>query len=229
MPLVLKQNHLRALLLRQQSRVATDGNTFVKGSLGVNGETVVGGPFMANEIASFDKSVTIEGTTQINKNLNIDYKTTGWGHVVVNSRLNPAPGTGMDAVGGSILFCGTTGNYPTETRVFQVFGNGNVTATGTICAPRIKSFVGGGCTPDYVFEPEYRLPTLQSTENYIKVHRHLPEVPSAAELERDGMDLAQMNLILLKKVEEMTLHMIRLEKEIQCLKDGKSTPTPAQR
>lgn len=66
--------------------------------------------------------------------------------------------------------------------------------------------------PDYVFETDYELPTLAEVEAYVKQHKHLPEIPSAKDIERDGLDLAEMNLLLLKKVEELTLHIIQLDK-----------------
>lgn len=50
---------------------------------------------------------------------------------------------------------------------------------------------------------------------------HLPEVPSQPEVAKDGMDVGEMNNILLKKIEEMTLHLIRLEKEVETLKTQK--------
>ncbi|GCC50449.1 hypothetical protein SanaruYs_06640 [Chryseotalea sanaruensis] len=67
--------------------------------------------------------------------------------------------------------------------------------------------------PDYVFEPTYQLPSLTKIENYIKANKHLPEVPSAKEMETNGINLSEMNMLLLKKVEELTLHLIRIEKE----------------
>ncbi|TRX51642.1 hypothetical protein FNH22_24075 [Fulvivirga sp. M361] len=62
--------------------------------------------------------------------------------------------------------------------------------------------------PDYVFEEGYDLPTLKSTQSYIYENKHLPEVPSAHEMEKNGIDLGEMNMLLLKKVEELTLHLI---------------------
>jgi len=74
--------------------------------------------------------------------------------------------------------------------------------------------------PDYVFEDTYNLPSLSSVESYVREHKHLPEIPSAKDIERDGLDLAEMNLLLLKKVEELTLHLIEKEKEVTGLKNG---------
>ncbi|MBT1710988.1 hypothetical protein KK062_22285 [Fulvivirgaceae bacterium PWU5] len=67
--------------------------------------------------------------------------------------------------------------------------------------------------PDYVFEPDYSLMPLTVLENYLKANKHLPEVPSAKTMEQDGVKLMEMNMILLKKVEELTLYIIELEKE----------------
>lgn len=67
--------------------------------------------------------------------------------------------------------------------------------------------------PDYVFEPDYNLSSLGEIASYVKVNKHLPEIPSAKEISRDGLDLAEMNLLLLKKVEELTLHAIENEKK----------------
>lgn len=68
--------------------------------------------------------------------------------------------------------------------------------------------------PDYVFAPDYKLPTLQEVENYIKTHKHLKEVPSAKEVKEKGLEIAKMNTVLLKKVEELTLYTIEQEKKI---------------
>ncbi|ACU62080.1 hypothetical protein [Chitinophaga pinensis] len=65
---------------------------------------------------------------------------------------------------------------------------------------------------DFVFEPEYQLPSLAEVETYIKANKHLPDVPSAKEVTKEGVDLGEMNKILLQKIEELTLHLIEQEK-----------------
>jgi hypothetical protein len=72
--------------------------------------------------------------------------------------------------------------------------------------------------PDYVFEKDYDLPTLDSIKAYIDKNKHLPEVPSAKEFEKDGVNLGEINMLLLKKVEELTLYLIQQQKEIDELK-----------
>ena len=71
--------------------------------------------------------------------------------------------------------------------------------------------------PDYVFEKDYQLQTLQETEKHIKDKSHLPGIPSAAEVKANGIDLGEMNAKLLQKIEELTLHLIEKDKHIENL------------
>ena len=71
---------------------------------------------------------------------------------------------------------------------------------------------------DFVFDDDYELRSLEDVENYIAKHKHLPEIPSTAEVHKDGLDLAQMDAKLLQKVEELTLYVIQQQKEIEALK-----------
>lgn len=75
--------------------------------------------------------------------------------------------------------------------------------------------------PDYVFGGGHRLMPLPEVENYINANGHLPEVPSAEEAEADGVDLGEMNRLLLQKVEELTLYVIDLQKQLDELKSNK--------
>lgn len=62
--------------------------------------------------------------------------------------------------------------------------------------------------PDYVFEPDYKLTPLDELKVYLDKNRHLPEIPSATQMEKDGINLSDMNVKLLKKIEELTLYLI---------------------
>ncbi|MCS3798186.1 hypothetical protein [Niastella sp. OAS944] len=69
--------------------------------------------------------------------------------------------------------------------------------------------------PDYVFEPTYKLRPLSNLENYINENKHLPGIPSAKEVEKDGgIELGNMNVKLLEKVEELTLYILELNKKL---------------
>jgi hypothetical protein len=72
--------------------------------------------------------------------------------------------------------------------------------------------------PDYVFESTYRLQPLKEVHAYIQQEKHLPGIPSAAEISETGILIGEMQKKLLEKVEELTLHIIRLEAEIERLK-----------
>lgn len=72
--------------------------------------------------------------------------------------------------------------------------------------------------PDYVFANNYQLRSLKDTEAFIAQNKHLPEVPSAKKVAKDGYDMGEMTKILLKKIEELTLHTIAQQKEIEALK-----------
>lgn len=70
-------------------------------------------------------------------------------------------------------------------------------------------------TPDYVFAPGYRLASIPEVEAYVRRHGHLPEIPSAREMEGVGIDLGEMDMRLLKKIEELTLHLIEMDKRLK--------------
>lgn len=89
---------------------------------------------------------------------------------------------------------------------------------GTIGAKEVKVETTSAW-PDYVFEKEYKLPTLLEVEKYIKNKGHLHNIPSAKEVAENGILLGDMNSKLLRKIEELTLYTIQQEKEIQKLKE----------
>lgn len=73
---------------------------------------------------------------------------------------------------------------------------------------------------DFVFEEEYDLRSLEDTKAFVKANKHLPEVPSAAEMAEDGLELKKMNILLLQKIEELTLHVIDLNERIMELEES---------
>lgn len=90
--------------------------------------------------------------------------------------------------------------------------NGSILATEV----RVKTY---DTWPDYVFAPSYELQPLAEVEQFISENGHLPDMPSAAEAERDGVELGELNAKLLKKIEELTLHMIDMKKENEELRE----------
>jgi len=67
--------------------------------------------------------------------------------------------------------------------------------------------------PDYVFEKDYPIKSIEEVENYITKNKHLPEIPSADEIKKNGVCIGEMNMLLLKKIEELTLYVIEQNKK----------------
>ena len=82
---------------------------------------------------------------------------------------------------------------------------------GNIRAIEVK--VESSNWPDYVFMDDYKLPTLQQTAKYIKANGHLQDMPTAREVANQGIALGELNAKLLRKIEELTLHLINLEED----------------
>lgn len=108
----------------------------------------------------------------------------------------------------------------------KALANGNVgigttnptdmlTVAGKIGAREIKVSANAGA--DFVFEPDYELPDLKTLEKFVKTNKHLPEIPTAKEMVENGVNLGELNIRLLQKVEELTLHLIKLDKKVVAL------------
>lgn len=121
--------------------------------------------------------------------------------------------TGASRTGGYLTFLVNNG-----TEQMRLDANGNLgigtipngtyklAVAGTVGAKKIQVTQAGWA--DYVFDNNYHLPSLLEIESYVQQHKHLPEVPSEKDVLANGLDLGEMNKILVKKVEELTLYLI---------------------
>ena len=75
---------------------------------------------------------------------------------------------------------------------------------------------------DDVFKEEYRLMPLNELECFIQNNQHLPDVPTEEEVLENGIELGEMNTLLLKKIEELTLYIIAMQKELDEMKNNKA-------
>ena len=112
-----------------------------------------------------------------------------------------------------------------DTSRVTIFNNGYV-GIGTN-SPEYRLDVKGGLRaseiivedidsfPDYVFQADYSLRPINEEKSYIIEHGHLPEMPSTAEIQSQGMNLSQMQVQILKKVEELTLYVIKQQEAIE--------------
>ncbi len=90
-------------------------------------------------------------------------------------------------------------------------GTHRLAVEGSIGARKVKVQASGWS--DFVFESNYQLKSLLEVEEYILNNKHLPEIPSAKEVERNGIDLGDMDALLLQKIEELTLYLIEQNKQ----------------
>ncbi len=96
----------------------------------------------------------------------------------------------------------------------------NLYVSRGILAEKVRVAVNGSSFwADYVFENAYKLPSLRNVERFIIQNKHLPNVPSAQEVSEKGIDFAEMQATMLRKVEELTLYVIKQDKEIKALRN----------
>jgi len=107
----------------------------------------------------------------------------------------------------ALVINGSNGNVSIGTANTQSM----LTVAGDITSREIKVTVNAGA--DFVFEKDYDLPSLESVDKFLKQNKHLPEIASAKEMQKDGINLSEMNIKLLQKIEELTLYVIEMKKE----------------
>ena len=91
---------------------------------------------------------------------------------------------------------------------------------GKIISEEVKVQLSGNW-PDYVFDNKYKLRSFEELRKYISANKHLPNIPAAAEVEKNGIELGDMQKRMIEKIEELTLYVLKLEEEIQQLKKQK--------
>jgi hypothetical protein len=145
------------------------------------------------------------------------------------------PGVAPTWAVANTAFSGTT-NYvskftPTGTAIgtSQIFDDGTLVGIGTTSSASTAGYkfaVNGAAIftkaviklyatwPDFVFDSNYNLPSLTETKKYIDQNKHLPGMPSAQQVEKDGIDVGLTQATLLQKVEELTLYIIKQDKEL---------------
>ncbi|MBI2280947.1 MAG: hypothetical protein HYU68_09710 [Bacteroidetes bacterium] len=100
--------------------------------------------------------------------------------------------------------------------MFAVDNDGTTHINATLKAKEI--FVQTNVWADYVFKKDYQLMSLYELENYIQKNNHLPKIPSQEKMIDGGVNVSEMNILMMEKIEELTLYVIQLKKEIDALK-----------
>ena len=100
---------------------------------------------------------------------------------------------------------------------------GNAIVSGDVESTKVKVTATPGSFPDYVFKDDYELLTIDRLANYIETHGHLPNIPTAKEVEANGQDLGLIQQRLLEKIEEITLYTIDQQKQLEQLNKENSS------
>lgn len=159
---------------------------------------------ITNTFASFGiSSVILEGSTPINQ------------YITITSSSTAPTGTLQPLTIVPVMITDASGNIGIGT----ASPNGYKFAVkGAIHAQQVNVDLAGWS--DYVFKKEYHLPSLTEVKTYIDQNHHLPDMPSEQEIIKDGLNLGEMNKLLTKKVEELTLYLIEKDKQIKALTDS---------
>ena len=157
-----------------------------------------------------NKFVVSNGTAGLEINPSATISSATGTYVVSYNRSTSAYADIIFDQGGSYTVLKAGGNIginTTDTKGYMLAVNGTAIAT----AMTVKLYANW---PDYVFKPQYQLPSLAEVKTYIDQNQHLPDMPSEAEVTKNGVNLGEMNTLLTKKVEELTLYLIEQNKQI---------------
>lgn len=186
-------------------RIAADGN------VGIGTSTTTNGIFNING----------SGPSAIHIERNDNFTGTKAKFGISSNGTNGLPG---------LRFMMSADNGDNFIDALQIQNNGNVgigvsnpqqklVVDGTVCSKEvIVSLNGTPCWPDYVFADDYKLRTLTELEDYININKHLPNIPSSNEVEKNGIEVGIMQAKTIEKVEELTLYLLELNKQLQALK-----------
>lgn len=209
------------------------------------GNTTIGSPLVLNNTLtlnnkSADPSSSTNGTMYYNTTSNTikGFQNGSWKNILTDADVASVTSStwglsGNDVVNESNNFIGTKSAQSlifktSSTEALRITAQGNI-AIGTTDPKGYRLAVNGdalftkvkvksyGTWPDYVFNKNYKLASLIEIEKYIELHKHLPGVPSAKQIESDGIDVASQQTTLLQKVEELTLYIIELNKKVNVL------------
>ena len=173
--------------------------------LDVNGNTRLGGNVNATGNLQVSGNLGTGGNAAVGNSLVVSSNANVGGDLAVNNSTH----VGTDArIDGRVI----VGNPPTTPGTHRMYVNGSIIATEVKVALQAS-------WPDFVFEPGFNAPDLCDWEQFIAENKHLPGVPSAATVQQNGgIELGEMNRVLLQKVEELTLLLIAQQKQIDALR-----------
>ena len=187
-----KESGFLKVLARNNSGIVIDS----AGRVGIGTNPVANKALTINGNVGFTELANIIGDIQFVNNVKFLDSTSFVGSIRVGNRLhtNKLIATGSATIGNGFI-CSQNGQVKAKEIVVTLEG-----------------------WSDYVFDNGYRLMPLGELERYVNANKHLPNIPSAKEVENNGVNIGEMNALLLEKIEELTLYIIDLQKQIDELK-----------
>lgn len=206
--LTLQTNGVTRLLVSNATGFVGVGTSTPESQLHINGQLLLESPYI----------FTGTGPTELNRYISLLNSPSAQsasglkaGGVLVSDSYNYAnPGKNDLIVKGKVSI-GTPTTSSTNGYTLAV--------NGKIGAHDVQLERTSNAWPDYVFAENYQLPTLAEVERFIKENKHLKDVPSAEEIEKNGYSATGMDAVLLQKVEELTLYILQQQKQIEELRN----------
>lgn len=217
-PLVFKTNNTERIY------ISTAGNVGIGTTIPQQMLHIVGGNILISRTSENRAPGSANGSLFFGDTATTSYPFGEWGIEYVNGETEVdglnfwKPATGVHNTMNYCLFLKDNGNVGIGTNNPQA----KLAVNGEILAKSVRVNTTNTYWPDYVFRNDYNLMSLRELEQYVNKYKHLPNIPSAQDIETQGdIDLGTMNTLLLEKVEELTRYVFDLQKQIDELKKGK--------
>ncbi|MBL0743095.1 hypothetical protein [Chryseolinea lacunae] len=181
------------------------GNAFVTGNVNISQQSAFGMSTATDKFTYDGKSVG---------NYSLGWYPDSWLSGAASGYLSAHAGLKIFTNGAARMVVTYNGNVGIGTTNPNPYAK--LTVAGDINAREVRVTVDAGA--DFVFDNDYSLKDLKDVDQYIKEHKHLPGIASAEEMKSEGVELGKMDVKLLQKIEELTLYLIDLKKEIENLK-----------
>ncbi len=179
-----------------------ENSSYLKGKLGIGKEATSAAQLDVNGVIYGRELISVinGGSYRVSINGQSDGYIVGRNQQNENTFRITSSGTSYINGGGLAIGTTATGGY-------------DLAVKGKIKTEEVRVSIEDW--PDYVFSEDYSTLTLNELDDYIKIYHHLPGIPDATTVEKEGVDVGEMNKLLLEKIEELTLYLIEASKLLE--------------